>query len=370
MATTPAEAARPSQSVLEIDLGAIARNWRALGARLKSGATCAAVVKADAYGLGAARVGPALAAAGAREFFVAHLGEGLALKPLLPTDARVYVLNGLLAGEEAEFRDGGVVPVLNDPGQVARWAAAGRAAGVALPAVLHLDTGMSRLGLAPGEAEALAAAPDRMAGVRLDWVMSHLARSEEAVAMNAEQLARFSRQRRLWPTIPASLANSSGIFLGPDWHFDLARPGAALYGINPLPGRANPQESVARLNARVLQIRDISPPQTVGYGATFEARKPIRVATIGVGYADGWLRALAGRGSARWRGATLPFVGRVSMDLITLDATAAPALAPGDAVELMGPNLPVDAIADAAGTNAWEVLTRLGDRFARVHLPS
>ena len=361
---------RPSQAVLEIDLGAIQRNWRGLAARLAPGAGCAAVVKAAGYGLDAARVASALAAAGAREFFVATIAEAVALRPLLPPAARVYALSGVLAGEERELRETGVIPVLNDPGQVARWAAAGRAAGVALPAALHFDTGMSRLGLEPAQARALAADPAALAGIELVWVMSHLARSEEAVPMNAEQLALFRSLRSLWPTIPASFANSSGIFLGPAYHFDLARPGAALYGINPLPGRPNPQESVARLLAKVLQIRDISPPSTVGYGAAWRCESPTRVATIGVGYADGWLRSLSARGAAAWQGKRLPFIGRVSMDLITIDATAAPELAPGDAVELMGPARPVDEIAAEAGTNGWEILTRLGGRFARIYQPA
>jgi alanine racemase len=183
--------------------------------------------------------------------------------------------------------------------------------------------------------------------------------------MNAEQLALFGRLAASFPGASRSLANSSGIFLGPDFHFNLARPGAALYGINPLPGRPNPQAPVARLHAKILQLRDIVPPRSVGYGATFVAAKPTRVATVALGYADGWLRSLSGRGHAWHAGRRLDFIGRVSMDLITLDVSAAPDLKPGDAVEMLGANRPVDEVADEAGTNGYEVLTRLGQRFAR-----
>jgi alanine racemase len=229
---------------------------------------------------------------------------------------------------------------------------------------------MSRLGLTPSQARALAVEHGALAGVTLAYVMSHLARAEEEVEMNAGQLASFTQLRALWPDAPASFANSSGIFLGPGYHFDLARPGAALYGINPQPGRANPQRSVATLSVPVLQIRDIAPPQTVGYGATYRAAAPTRVATIALGYADGWLRSLSGRGHALFGDKSLPFIGRVSMDLITLDATAVPALKPGDRLELLGAGRPVDGVADEAGTNGYEILTRLGARFMRTYRPA
>jgi alanine racemase len=209
-----------------------------------------------------------------------------------------------------------------------------------------------------------------MEGIALAYVMSHLARAEEAVEMNREQLATLKALQARWPGIPASLANSSGIFLGEAWHLDLVRPGAALYGINPVPGKPNPQACVATLSASVLQVRDIAPAQTVGYGATWTARAPTRVATIAVGYADGWMRSLSNRGGAHYRGKLLPFIGRVSMDLVTLDASACPELVPGNRVELLGPNRPVDAVAAEAGTIGYEVLTSLGRRFARMYRPA
>lgn len=354
-----------SQATLEVDLAAVARNWTSLRDRLAEGSECGAVLKADAYGLGAAEVAQALGKAGCRRFFVAHLGEALALRNLVPSRSRIFVLNGLLEGEEQGYVSENIVPVLNDPGQVQRWSRHAAKVGRSLLAALHVDTGMSRLGMTPAEATALAASRKSMEGIALAYVVSHLARAEEQVEMNREQLAAFKALCARWPGIPASLANSSGIFLGEAWHLDLVRPGAALYGINPVPGKPNPQAGVATLSAPVLQVRDVAPPQTVGYGATWAARAPTRVATIAVGYADGWMRTLSNRGGAHYRGKLLPFIGRVSMDLVTLDASACPDLAPGSRVELLGPARTVDAVAAEAGTIGYEVLTSLGRRFAR-----
>jgi alanine racemase len=362
-----APAPLPSAAVLTVDLAAVVANHQLL-ARRAAPAAVAGVVKADAYGLGAAHIAPALARAGCRDFFVAQLGEALALRPLLPRSATLTVLNGVLAGEEEAFASNALRPALNDLGQVARWAAAARRRGHALEAAIQFDTGMSRLGLSPGEADRLAADPGLAAGIDVALVMSHLVVSEELDhPLNRVQLERFAALRRHWPQVRASLANSSGVFLGPEWRFDLVRPGAATYGINPLPGQANPMQCVAVLTAPVLQVRAIDHPESVGYGATHRARGPTRIATIGCGYADGWLRSLSNRGSAFVGASRVPVVGRVSMDLITLDVTSVPDLAVGDRVELMGPHLPVDDVAEAAGTNGYEVLTRLGARFHRVY---
>lgn len=348
-------------------MAAIVANYRLLQRQLRRGATCTAVVKGDAYGLGARRVAPALAAAGCREFFVADVGEAAEIRPVLPARAVIYVLNGLLAGEEATFRRGGFVPVLNDLQQVANWQAAARAARRALPAVLHVDTGMSRLGLSPEDALSLAR-PGRLAGLDLKAVISHLACAEdEAEPLNSQQLAAFARIRAAFPGARASLANSSGIFLGPDYHFDFVRPGAALYGVNPQPGRPNPLRHIVSLHGKILQIHDVDPPRTVGYGATHRVAGRTRIATVAAGYADGWPRSLSNRGSAFIGDLRVPVIGRVSMDLITLDVTAAPDVAPGDTVELLGEHISVDEVADAAGTIGYEILTRLGRRYHRVY---
>ena len=358
-------------AILTIDLAAIRANYRLLRERL-GGVRCAAVVKADAYGLGAARVAPALAAAGCRDFFVAHLEEGMALRPALPKDAALYVLHGALPGTEAEFLAHDLVPVLNSLAQIAGWTALARARGRALPAILQLDTGMSRLGLAADEAKALSAEPRRLEGVAPVYVMSHLACAEQrGHAMNGEQLARFRALREALPAglrqAPASFANSSGIFLGADYHFDLARPGAALYGVAPILGEANPLASAVRLEGKVVQLREIPPGASVGYGARWRAEGTRRIATVAVGYADGFLRSLSNRAVAHFGDTPLPLVGGVSMDTITLDASAlAPdALAPGSLVELLGPHHGVDALAAEAGTIGYEILTSLGRRYFR-----
>ena len=353
--------------VLTIDLDALRANYRALAAR-GGEARCAAVVKADAYGLGVDRVAPALAASGCRVFFVATLDEGIALRDVL-AGARIYVLNGLPAGAEGEFPRHDLAPVLNRLDEIEAWGAL--ATGTGAGAALHLDTGLNRLGLTPDEVAVLAAEPGRLDGLALDLVISHMACADEPDhAMNAKQLAAFARLRAGLPPLPASLAASSAIFLGSDYHFDLLRPGAALYGVNPTPGAPNPMAEVVRLAAPVLQVREVGAGQTVGYGAEHRMAAPGRIATLPVGYADGFFRALGHRGSAEIAGQRVPVVGRVSMDMITLDVSAlAPReIEPGTLVDLIGGGLGVDQVAEHAGTNGYEVLTALGQRYRRRYL--
>ena len=352
-------------AVLEIDLPAIVANWRDLSARHPSGPV-AGVVKADAYGLGAAVVAPALHAAGCRHFFVAHLSEALAIRPLLP-GAMLSVLNGLIPGAADDFIADDIVPALGSLAEIDAWAAAARRTGRALPALLHVDTGMARLGLDPRELAALAQDHARLAGIDLRYVMTHLVSAEIADdPLNAAQAARFAQACAMLPAAPRSLANSSGLFLGADFASDLARPGAALYGINPTPGRPNPMRNAVRLLARVLQVRSIPPGAGVGYNATWVAARESRIATAPVGYADGFPRSLSGRAVAFFDGSPVPLVGRVSMDLATFDVTDHPAIVPGAWLELIGPHEPPDAVAARAGTNGYEILTSLGRRYARV----
>jgi alanine racemase len=346
---------------LEIDLDAVAANWRTL--RDRHGAQVAAVVKADAYGLGAAAVARRLLAEGARTFFVAHLAEAVALRPILP-GATIAVLNGLAT--PADFLAHDLTPVLGSLAEIAAWAAAARAAGKNLPALLHVDTGMNRLGLPPAELSVLAGDPTRLAGIAVRAVMTHLVSAERPQDPdNAAQLARFAAACARLPAAPRSIANSSGIFLGAA-RSDLARPGAALYGVNPTPGLTNPMRGTIRLLAPVLQVRDISPGERVGYNGIFAASRPSRIATVAYGYADGWLRSLSGRSVAYFDGSPVPLVGRVSMDLTTYDVTDAPGVQPGSLLELIGPQCPVDTVAAAAGTNGYEILTSLGRRTDRV----
>ncbi len=356
-------------AVLEIDLGAIVANWCSLCTRHPSGPV-AGVVKADAYGLGAREVAPALYAAGCRHFFVALLDEALAVRPLVP-GAMLSVLNGLGPGAAAEYIAKDITPVLGSLAEIEAWTEAARAAGRNLPAILHIDTGMSRLGLSAAELARLKGEPGRLASIALRYVMTHLVSSEMADdALNEEQLQRFAAACAGLPAAPRSVANSSGIFLGRGWGSDLARPGAALYGINPTPDRPNPMRLAVGLRARVLAVRHLEPGDSVGYNATWRAPRPSRIATAAIGYADGWHRALSNRGAAIFDGRTVPLVGRVSMDLTTFDVTEHPRVQPGEWLELIGPAQTPDDVAALAGTNAYEILTSLGRRFHRIYRPA
>lgn len=352
-------------ATLEIDLDAVIANLQTLRRQHATG-TVAAVVKADAYGLGARSVIPALNAAGCQHFFVASLDEALAIRDLAQ-GAMIGVFNGAPLGSEPDFAAADITPVLNSLAEVSAWAAQARRLGRPLPALLHVDTGMARLGLDRRELVTLAEQPSRLDGIELRYVMTHLVSAELADdEVNAVQLHRFAEACAMLPAAPRSLANSSGIFLGPRFASDLARPGAALYGINPTPARANPMRTAVRLIARVLQVREIAAGETVGYNATWRAARPSRIGTVGIGYADGWLRSQSGRGEAHFDGRPLPLVGRVSMDLTTYDLTDRPEIGTGAWLELIGPSRPPDAVAEAAGTNGYEILTSLGSRCARV----
>lgn len=335
-------------------------NWRLLAARAAP-AEAAAVVKADAYGLGAEPVSRALWAAGCRSFFVATLDEGVDLRRTLP-DGRIFVLGGVLHGTVAALATHRLTPVLNSLEQIAAWAVTGG------EAALHLDTGMSRLGLEAAAVARLAAEPSLLAGIRPVLVMSHLACADESgAAMNEAQLSAFCHLSAAFPGWPRSLSASSGIFLGPAYAFDLVRPGAALYGLNPTPGIPNPMVQVVRLQGKIVQVRDVDSPMTVGYGATHRIARRGRIATVAVGYADGYFRALGNRGHGVIEGVEVPLVGRVSMDLTTFDVGGLPAEAvrPGDLIELIGPSHDLDALAAEAGTIGYEILTALGRRHHR-----
>jgi len=353
-------------ALLTVDLGAVRDNYCLLAGMTKG--ACAAVMKADAYGLGMEQVAPALALEGCRVFFTAHLDEAVRLRQLVPEGSTIYVLHGAPPGAARDCYQYDLRPVLNDPGQVAEWRLLAGTLGRALPAAIQLDTGMSRMGLAPSDLAALSSQPGWLDGIQPALVMSHLACADEPEhPMNEGQRRRFEQLRKLFPGVPASLANSSGVFLGPDYHYDLLRPGAALYGINPQPGRANPLKQAVSLHARVVQVRSACAGDVVGYGAHHVCADERRIATIAVGYADGWLRSLSGCGFAFVDGVKVPVVGRVSMDSMGLDVTgiAPERVTPGAEVELMGPHQQVDDVAALAGTIGYEVLTRLGSRFHR-----
>ncbi len=361
----------PHGGLLRIDLGAIAANWHALSRRA-AGAECAAVVKADAYGLGMDRVAPALHAAGARCFFVAHLAEGIALRAILGSEAAIHVLNGIPPGTAALFDAHALLPVLNSLDQMTEWAALAAALGRILPAALQFDTGMSRFGLSPEDADTLEREPWRLERVSVGLAMSHLGCADTPDhPANEQQRMAFERLRTRFPFPRWSLAASSGIFLPPAFHFDLVRPGAALYGVPPTAARPNPMQPVIRLDGRVVQCREVPAGAWVGYGATHIAAHDSRIATVAVGYADGFLRAGSSRGAAtlRGRGEALPIVGRISMDCLAVDVTGIdPASLPeGAALELIGPNRPLEDVAEAAGTIGYEILTALGHRYGRTY---
>jgi alanine racemase len=364
-ATGPAVA--ETGGILTIDLAAIAANWQALARQLIT-VECAAVVKANAYGLGLKPVAAALAQAGCKTFFVADLAEARIVRARAK-NASIYVLHGFTPESADAFVELNVRPVINSMTELAEWDTFVAARGWQGGAALHVDTGMHRLGVSLEEAVALAPrAHTSNHGIAL--LLSHLACADiPDHPLNAKQLQQFRELRALYAGLPASLANSSGIFLGDAAHFDLARPGAALYGVNPTPGRPNPMKSVVELTGRIVQIHSVARDQTIGYGATWTAPRLSHIAVVALGYADGLLRAGSSSdqhsgGAAIVAGTQCPIVGRISMDLIMLDITDVPehAVRRGDFATMIGGELSIDDVAGAAGTIGYEILTRLGPR--------
>ncbi|MCX5576951.1 alanine racemase [Kaistia terrae] len=355
---------------LTIDLGALSRNWLALDA-LAGAAEAAAAVKGNAYGIGLVPAVRALSRAGCRTFFVALPDEGLRVRAAAP-DATIYILNGLASNLSSMHAEARLRPVIGSTGELDEWAAY-RARGGDGNAALHVDTGMNRLGITFAEAQELAADPGLVERLGLTLVMSHLACADTpAHPLNARQLATMQNVRALFPGLPVSLANTAGITLGPDYHFDIARPGIGIYGGPYIEGIA-PLETVVTAEARIVQIRNVPAGQTVGYGAAQTLARPSRIAILSTGYADGYHRA-AGSTDQRPGAATFlhgrpaPLVGRVSMDLMAIDVTDVPEARRGDWVELFGANMPVAEVAAAAGTISYELLTSLGARYARHYL--
>ncbi len=358
------EGGRP---VLTVALPAIAANWRILKDAAPH-AERAAVVKANAYGLGLAPIAAKLKALGCITYFVATLDEGRALRPLVGTAPRIFVLNGLPPGATGAFGAHALTPVLNSLDEIREWADAGRR-----PAAIHIDTGMRRAGLSWDELAALAHDTALLGRLDIALVMSHLACGDDHDhPANRAQLSRFKAALALLPAAPASLAASGGIFLGPEYHFDLVRPGIALYGGNPTSAADNPMRATVMLTAEVLGLRTLARGETAGYSATFAATRETRLAVCNIGYADGILRSLSNKGIAYFGDIACPYAGRVSMDLLTIDVTNVPAsnIARGSLVEIIGPHMSVETMAERAGTANYEVLTGLGPRFTRVALDS
>jgi len=375
------QAAGGASGHLTIDLGALRDNYLALAAMAPACQT-AAVVKADAYGLGADMVSQTLFDAGCRHFFVAHIDEALALRLRLPAQARIFVLNGLQPGNETSCAAMAITPVLNSLEQIAQWAVHAKTLGRKLAAAVQIDTGMCRLGLSPEELETLTSQPQLLDGIDIAFVMSHLACADEPRnAMNQRQLESFRHIREMFPDVESSLANSAGIFRGADYHFEVTRPGIALYGGAAVEGVDNPMRPVVTAEARILQIRRAAAGQFVGYGGTGKLARDSVIAIVAAGYADGYPRAASGAGvplrgalaqgaAGFLHGRDVPLLGRISMDLSAFDVTDVDPelLAVGDYVELFGPNMPIDRVARAAGTISYELLTNLGRRFHRTYL--
>lgn len=376
--TTPPDTpeARRAGGILTIDLDALASNWRLFRDKAtSSGAEAAAVVKASSYGLGIHRAAPVLAKAGCKTFYVATIEEAIELRAILGPPGEgggtIFVFDGLMDGAERDFTEHDLVPVLNTLGEVDAWRAFCSGVGEALPCALHVDTGMSRLGLDERELKHMTDSPERITELNLKWLVSHLVSAEEPDnPTNAAQLECFRAALKSFRPAKGSFANSSGTFLGPQYHFDQVRPGAALYGVNPTPGRPNPMAQVVHLQGKILQTRVIDTPQGVGYGSTHQAVGGTRIATIAAGYADGYLRSLSNSGDVFIGSHRAPVIGRVSMDLITVDVTHIPSelTHPGQLADLIGLNNPVDHVADNAGTIGYEILTSLGNRYHRVYV--
>ena len=362
--------------LLHIDLDALAANWRTLQGQA-GGAETAAVVKADAYGTGIEEAVPALARAGCRTFFVAHLSEAIRARAAA-ADATVYVLNGFFAGTGPTYVEHDLRPVLGSFEEIEEWAAFCRAGGRKLKAAIHVDTGMNRLGLTVPQGLTLKDLP-HLKDFDTALLMSHFVSAEESQnPLNRQQIEAFQAVRQTLPNIPASLANSSGIFLQDKPHFDLVRPGYALYGGNPTPDRDNPMRPVVGLEGRIVQLRWVEADQTVGYNGRWLALGRRRIATVSVGYADGYPRAASARGKsgeellagrALVAGRSCPFAGNVSMDLIAIDVTDVPEgqIRRGDTVTLIGGDLTVDEVGRRSGTIGYEILTNLGRRYARAY---
>jgi alanine racemase len=358
--------------ILTVDLAAIEANWKKLSS-MTVPVECAAVVKGDAYGCGIEPVTRKLVKAGCRTFFVADAGEGRRVREIT-SEATIYVLNGLMPGSAQAFANDNLRPIINSTIELAEWDAFVGTRKWRGGAALHVDTGMNRLGVTVDEAVAMAPRI-QSANHGLTLLMSHLACAEAPDhPMNDRQIRVFREIRIMYRGLPSSLANSSGIFLGGTLYCDLVRPGVALYGANPTPGKTNPMRAAVELRARVIQVRTINKGETVGYGASFTAARPTRIAVVAVGYADGFLRS-AGASKGKPAGTVIvagkrcPLAGRVSMDVIAIDVTDIPEgrVRRGDIVTLLGEGMTVDDLAAAMGTISYEVLTNLGRRYHRIY---
>ncbi len=356
----------PEPARLTVDLSALKANYASLCAKAR-GTRVSGIVKSNAYGMGAIPVAKALQEAGCDLLFATRANEGAELrKGGIKGD--IYILDGLAADGPERFHLFGLIPVLNSLAELAKWREVAKARGETLPAAIHFDTGMTRLGLPAHEVDILASDPSLLENVNVTFWMSHLACGDERDnPHNARQLERFRAGLARLPEAKASLANSAGIYLGPDYHFDICRPGVALHGLRPSPEMGNGLKLVPTAEARVLQTYDIEAGESVGYGATWTAKRPSRIATIALGYADGYPWTLGNKGFVAFEGLRASVVGRVSMDLLSVDVTDLPGEISqvGTWAQTLGPHVTPQELAKAAGTLPYELLTSLGKRYTR-----
>ena len=359
-----------SNSFLEINIDSIIHNYQLINNKVGN-TECAAVLKADAYGMGASVIAKALDKAGCSTFFVATIDEGIELRACFSkNENQIAVLSGLLEGSEDIFYSNKLTPVLNDTEQIKKWAIYNKQKKISAPSILHIDTGMNRLGLTINELYDIIKNPTELKELHVEWIMSHLACGDQPRdIMNEKQLSVFLNAKKEFPNVKASLANSAGVFLGQSYHLDMVRPGIALYGSGSGSIPSKPLKQVIKLYSRILQIRTLSTGASVGYGASYRVSEATRVATVGLGYADGYLRSLSNCSWVFFNGLRLPVIGRISMDYITIDITqiASEKIKTGDFIEIIGDKFTLDDLATVANTVPHELLTRLGTRHHRIY---
>ena len=359
-----------SNSFLEINIDSIIHNYQLINNKVGN-TECAAVLKADAYGMGASVVAKALDKVGCSTFFVATIDEGIELRACFSkNENQIAVLSGLLEGSEDIFYSNKLTPVLNDTEQIKKWAIYNKQKKISATSILHIDTGMNRLGLTINELYDIIKNPTELKELHVEWIMSHLACGDQPRdIMNEKQLSVFLNAKKEFPNVKASLANSAGVFLGQSYHLDMVRPGIALYGSGSGSIPSKPLKQVIKLYSRILQIRTLSTGASVGYGASYRVSEATRVATVGLGYADGYLRSLSNCSWVFFNGLRLPVIGRISMDYITIDITqiASEKIKTGDFIEIIGDKFTLDDLATVANTVPHELLTRLGTRHHRIY---
>ena len=359
-----------SNSFLEINIDSIIHNYQLINNKVGN-TECAAVLKADAYGMGASVVAKALDKVGCSTFFVATIDEGIELRACFSkNENQIAVLSGLLEGSEDIFYSNKLTPVLNDTEQIKKWAIYNKQKKISAPSILHIDTGMNRLGITINELYDIIKNPTELKELHVEWIMSHLACGDQPRdIMNEKQLSVFLNAKKEFPNVKASLANSAGVFLGQSYHLDMVRPGIALYGSGSGSIPSKPLKQVIKLYSRILQIRTLSTGASVGYGASYRVSEATRVATVGLGYADGYMRSLSNCSWVFFNGLRLPVIGRISMDYITIDITqiASEKIKTGDFIEIIGDKFTLDDLATVANTVPHELLTRLGTRHHRIY---